>query len=187
MLPIRAASLISLVCSLGTLVTSPAFATSTQAWVMRSKADFADARLEGVTISPEGRIALSPQVERLAESPQPVLWCIAVDAKGVFYVGGGNEGQVFRAGASGMEVAFDAPEVEVHAIAIDTAGRLYVGTSPDGRVYRVSGGKPGDAFFSPEAKYIWALIFDDAGNLLVATGQPGRVYRVSSSGKGEVV
>src|SRR5882672_2787544 len=103
MLPTRTARLLPLVCSLATLAADSTFATSTQAWVMRSKADFADARLEGVTISPEGRIALSPAVTRLAESPQPVLWCIAVDPKGVVYVGGGNEGQVFRAGASGME------------------------------------------------------------------------------------
>src|SRR5437899_10100501 len=104
--PTRAIRLLPLVCSLVTFSADPALATSTQAWVMRSKADFADARLEGVTISHEGRITLSPEVTRLAESPQPVLWCIAVDSRGVAYVGGGNEGQVFRAGPSGLQVAF---------------------------------------------------------------------------------
>lgn len=187
MLRTRTARALSLLCLVLVLAPVPSKAASAQAWVMRSKGDFADARFDGATISPEGRITLSPSVTRLAESPEPFLWCIAVDSKGAAYVGGGNEGQVFRAGPSGMDLVYDAPEVEVHALAFDAEGRLLVGTSPDGRVYRVSEKKTVETFFEPGAKYIWALAFDGAGNLLVATGQPGRVFRVGPSGKGEVL
>lgn len=163
------------------------WATSAQMWVMRTKNDFADARLDDASITPEGGIVLSPSVTRLAESPEPFLWCVGVDPRGAVYVGGGNDGQVFRLGSSGMEIVFDAPEVEVHALAFDATGRLFVGTSPDGRIYRVSKDKSGEVFFEPRAKYVWAIAFDGAGNLYVATGQPGRIYRVASSGKSEIL
>src|SRR6266850_425324 len=125
MLPIRAASLISLVCSLGTLVTSPAFATSTQAWVMRSKADFADARLEGVTISPEGRIAIY--------------------TAGRLYVGTSPDGRVYRVSGGKPGDAFFSPEAKyIWALIFDDAGNLLVATGQPGRVYRVSSSGKGE-------------------------------------------
>jgi len=187
MQPSRPARWLWLACSALVLAPVPASATSSQAWVMRSRSDFGDARLDNVTISPEGRISLSPEVSRIADSPQPVLWCLAIDSKGIVYAGGGNDGQVLRAGTGGMEVVLDTPEVEVHAIAIDATGRVYAGSSPDGKVYRVTGSPSGETFFDPQAKYVWAMAFDPAGNLLVATGQPGRIYRVNPAGKGEVL
>jgi hypothetical protein len=162
-------------------------AASGQSWVLRSRADFADARLEGLTLLPEGRLLLAPDVAKLADSPEPFLWSLAVDGKGRIHAAGGNEGQVVRIGPSGAEVIFDAPEVEVHALAFDAAGRLHAGSSPDGKVYRIADGGGAEVAFDPEAVYIWALAFDGAGDLLVATGQPGQILKVSPAGRSEVI
>jgi len=184
----RRAIVLSLAVTLPTLIAVPrAEAASGQAWVLRSRGDYNDARLDGTTLSPEGRISLAPSVERIADSPQPFVWCVAVDPEGRIHLGGGNEGQVYRIGPRGAELAFDAPEVEVHAIAFDRKGRLYAGASPPGRVYRIQEGSAGELFFDPNSTYVWALAFDGSGNLLVATGQPGRVYRVAPDGRGEVI
>ncbi len=164
-----------------------ALAAAGQAWVLRARADFNDARLDSTTIAPDGRITLSPDVVRLGEASQPFLWCLAIDPKGRIHAGGGNEGQVLRFSGGAVEMVFDAPELEIHAIAFDAAGRLYAASSPDGRVYRVSEGASPEVVFDPEATYIWGLAFDGAGNLLVATGLPGRVYRVSAAGKTETI
>src|SRR5882724_8744373 len=169
------------------LSVTPSPAAAAQAWNLRTRADFNDARLESVALSPEGWFTLSPAVDRVAEAPAPFLWCAAIGPDGAVYVGGGNSGQVFKVTKSGMEVAFDAPEVEVHAIAFDAQGRLYAASSPHGRVYRIAGGKEAESFFQPDATYIWAIAFDSAGNLIVATGQPARILRVTPAGKGETI
>lgn len=162
-------------------------AAAAQAWYLRTRADFGDARLESVALSPEGWFTLSPAVDRLAEAPAPFLWCAAIGPDGAAYVGGGNSGQVFKVGKAGMDVVFDAPEVEIHAIAFDAQGRLYAASSPHGRVYRVAAGREPETFFQPDSTYIWALAFDGAGNLIVATGQPARIFRVTPAGKSETL
>lgn len=168
-------------------VTGDASATSAQAWVLRNRSDFVDARMEGLTLSSEGRLSLAPALVRIAETPEPLLWCLAFDGKGRLYAGGGNEGQVFRISPKRAETFFDAPEVEIHAIAFDPQGRLYAASSPEGKVYRVAEGGSPETFFDPDAIYIWALALDGSSNVLVATGQPGRIYRVSPAGKSEVL
>lgn len=168
-------------------VTSPDAAAATgRVWTAREASDYNDARMEHVAVSPEGRISLAPALERLAEVPQPFLWCVARDGEGRLFAGGGNDGKVFRVEGERVEVVFDAPEVEVHAIAFDKLDRLYVGSSPDGKVYRVDDGQS-EIFFDPGATYIWALAFDDSGNLLVATGQPGRLHLVEPGGESRVL
>jgi sugar lactone lactonase YvrE len=167
------------------LTAPPALASSAQAWVLRNRSDFQEIDLTGVALSADGTLRLSAKVTSLLDSTQPNLWCLARDGKGRAYVGGGNEGKVFRidpAGGGKPEMIFDADELEVHALAVDARGALYAGTSPRGAVYRIDESGARTVIFNPEETYIWALQFDDRGRLLVATGQRGRVYRVDSVG-----
>jgi hypothetical protein len=165
---------------------SPVGATTGRVWTSRESADYKDARIDHVAVSPEGRLSLAPAVERLAESPEPFLWCVARDSEGRLHAGGGNDGRVIRLGNGKADVVFDTPEVEVHAIAFDGSDRLYVGSSPDGRIYRVENGE-GRVFFDPDATYIWALAFDGSGGLLVATGQPAGIFRVAPDGSSKLL
>ncbi|HEY3175793.1 MAG TPA: hypothetical protein VGK94_08545 [Candidatus Polarisedimenticolia bacterium] len=162
----------------------PALASTSQAWVLRNRGDFQDVNLTGVALSGDGSLRLSAKVTSLLDAAQPNLWCLARDGKGRVYVGGGNEGKVFRVDAAGgkAEMIFDADELEVHALALDAGGVLYAGTSPYGAVYRIDESGARTMVFNPEETYIWALVFDDRGRLLVATGQRGKVYRIDSVG-----
>jgi sugar lactone lactonase YvrE len=166
---------------------SSAQAVTGEEWVIRTRSDYKKARLERTTLTPEGRIILSPAVTTLAEVPQPVIWALAMDRKGTLYAGGGNDGKVMKVASGQFVEIFDAPEVEVHALAVDAEGRLYVGASPEAKVYRIATDGESETFFEPEATYVWALAFKDDGNLLVATGQPGRIYSVSPDGQGTVL
>ncbi|HXI03180.1 MAG TPA: hypothetical protein VNI57_08375 [Candidatus Saccharimonadales bacterium] len=183
-LPAAAPRIRSLLAALALLAAvPPVWAASGQVWTSREATDYNDARLDSVALLPGGRLRLAPGIERVAEIPQPFIWCIARDPKGRIYVGGGNDGKVIRVDGDKTETVFDAPEVEVHAIAFDAQGRLYVASSPDGRVYLLAEGSEPETFFDPDATYIWAMQFDAGGDLIVATGQPGQVYRVAPDGK----
>ncbi|HZI92751.1 MAG TPA: hypothetical protein VFE84_00795 [Patescibacteria group bacterium] len=174
------------------IVPALVLASSSQAWVLRNRGDFQDAKLDGVALGSDGSLRLSAKVSRLLDSAQPNMWCLARDSRGRIYAGGGNEGKVFRIDPSSgkSETVFDADELEVHALALDSRGALYVGTSPRGAVYKVDESGMRTLIFDPEETYIWALAFDPRDRLFVATGQKGRVYRIDDLGpnaKGKTV
>ncbi|MGH9868448.1 MAG: hypothetical protein ACREAA_09840 [Candidatus Polarisedimenticolia bacterium] len=183
--PRRPAVLLALITCLA-LLPSPrnAEASSSEAWVVRNREDLERLKLDGVALTSEGTFRLSARVSTLLDAAQPNLWCLARDAQGRIYAGGGNEGKVFRLSKPGAEpeVMFDSEQLEVHALALDSRGRLYAATSPRGAVYLVSEGGQSTVIFDPGDTYIWAMAFDAQDRLYVATGQKGRVYRVDSPG-----
>ncbi len=163
------------------LLAPSGHASSSRSWVLRDRGDFEDVKLDGVSLAPDGSLRPSASVTPLFDAGLPFLWCLARDASGRLYAGGGNTGKVFRIVAGGKpEVVFSSDELEVHAVALDSRGRLYAATSPNGAVYRVAPEGGAQIVFDPEDTYIWALAFDEKGRLYVATGLAGRVYRLDA-------
>ncbi|HUQ95386.1 MAG TPA: WD40 repeat domain-containing protein [Bryobacteraceae bacterium] len=159
---------------------------STSYWEMNSYSEFLKGRLEGLSLTREGKLLLAPRTEILFSSDQPVIWSLAQGPRGVIYVATGHRGQIFRIDAAGKsELLWTAPEPEVFAIALDAKGTLYAGTSPDGRIYRIESGKATE-YFAPKSKYIWSLAFAPDGALFAGTGDEGKVFRISNAGVGEV-
>lgn len=168
-------------------LASVARAAGPQFWRLEGTAPFLEGELKGLSLDSEGRLRLGPASRALFDPEVPNAWCVARDAKGVLYVGTGNDGRVFRIEGGKGTAVFDSHELEVHAVTIGPDGRVYAATSPDGAVYVIDSSGKAKPFFDPPEKYIWALAFDAAGRLHVATGGEGRVYRVDPDGKPEVV
>lgn len=162
-------------------------AAGPQFWRIEGAREFLAGDLSGVSVDSQGRVRLGAALRQLYEPAAPNAWSVARDAKGVLYVGTGNDGRVVRVDGSSGSVFFDANELEVNAVAVGPDGRVYAGTSPDGAVYAVDSAGKATRFFDPPEKYIWALVFDKAGNLYVGTGGEARVYRVAPDGKATVL
>src|SRR5947209_11253574 len=180
--PKRQFAAAALVCAFAPLL----FGSGTATWEMNSYSDFARGRFDGVSLSREGRLSLSPKIDTLFTSDQPVIWSVAQASDGTLYAATGHRGRIYRidpAGKSGLLWTSEQPEV--FAIAVDRSGVLYAGTSPDGKVYRIENGKATE-YFAPKARYIWSLAVGPDGALYVGTGDQGKVFRVESAGKGEV-
>ena len=170
------------------LSITPSLAVGSQTWRQREKADFEKGEPKGVSLSADGALRLSPQIEALFESSQPYLWALAADTKGNLYASGGNQGRIYRVPASGKgDVFFHVDEPEVHALAIDAAGNLYAGASPGGRIYKI--GPDGKKIWVAETgeKYVWALIFDRQGELYAGTGIEGRLLKIDSEGRPRIL
>jgi hypothetical protein len=175
--------LIAVICVLATAVL--ASAASATFWIVATQAEFLKGDATSLSIDSDGRLALGPALEQVAETSAPVLWAVIPAPDGGYFAGSGNEGKVFRIDKSGRaSVLFDAGELEVHALAAGRDGTVYAGTSPDGKVYRISPDGKSAVVFDPEDKYIWALAIDSSGNLFVATGEKGVIYRVPPGGNG---
>src|SRR5579872_129371 len=168
------------------LFTTVANAATTATWEMNTYQDFLRGRLNGVSLSRDGRLILAPKVDTLFSSGQPEIWSVAAAADGTLYLGTGNRGRVYKIDPSGHgSVYWTSDQPGIFAVALDTKGVLYAASSPDGKVYRIENGKATE-YFAPKEKYLWALAFAPDGSLFVGTGERGRIYRVTDPGKGEI-
>jgi hypothetical protein len=168
-------------------VFAPAvFSSGTTAWEMSSYSDFVRGRFEGISLSREGRISLSPKVDTVFTSDQSVIWSVAQAPDGTLYAATGHRGRIYRIDNQGKaSLLWTAVEPEVFAVAVDRNGVVYAGTSPDGKVYRIENGRAAE-YFAPKTRYIWSLAVAPDGALYVGTGDQGQVFRVDSSGAGEL-
>jgi hypothetical protein len=182
-LPIRRLASAAVFCA---LFLPAAFSSGTATWELNSYTDFIRGKFQGISLSREGRLSLSPKVDTLFSSDQPVIWALAQGPDGALYAATGHRGRLYRIeGAGKSSLLWTADQPEIFAIAVDRAGAVYAGTSPDGKVYRIQNGKAAE-FFSPKARYIWSLAVGGDGALYVGTGDQGKIFRVDSTGHGEL-
>lgn len=164
-----------------------ALAGGTQYWELQGQANYLRGEAQGISISREGRIMLSPRFDETFNTSQAFVWSIATDRQGNIYLGTGHEGKLFKVETNGTgKLLFDAEELDVTALATDDDGNLYAGTSPNGKVYRITPQGQSSVFFDPEDTYIWALIHH-SGSLYVGTGGKGKVYTVAKTGTARVL
>jgi sugar lactone lactonase YvrE len=168
------------------LALAPAFGATTAYWETNNYQEFLKGKLEGVSLTRDGRLMLAPRTQTLFTGEQPVIWSIAPGPQSSVYLATGHRGQIYRVEGSGNStLVWTAPEPEVFAIAVDKAGTLYAGTSPDGKIYRISGATASE-YFHPKSKYIWSMTFGADGALYAGTGDEGKVFRITAANTGEL-
>ena len=159
---------------------------TTQTWEMGGYQDFLRGRINGLSLTSDGKLLLGPRMTTLFDSGQAEVWSAAQAPDGSLYLGTGNRGRLFRVDPSGQNaLVWTAAEPEIFAVAVDPKGVVYAATSPDGKVYRIENGTAAE-YFAPGARYIWALAVAPDGALMVATGDQGKIFRVTAPGQGSV-
>lgn len=159
-----------------------------QKWETRSKDDFLKGKFDGISVSYEGILSLSPKEERIEGPTEEFYLSLLVAAEDVIYLGTGHGGKIYRIGKGGAsELYFQVPEMDVYCLAQDKKGNLYAGTSPNGKIWKISEKGKGEPFFDPREKYIWDLMFSDKGTLLAAVGESGGIYEINQKGEGGLV
>jgi hypothetical protein len=157
---------------------------TTTTWEMNGYADFLRGRMEGLTLTRDGRLMLGPKLDTLFQSDQAEIWSVARAGDGSLYLGTGHRGRLYKLDASGnSSLVWTSDQPEIFAVAVDSKGVVYAGTSPDGKVYKIESGKATE-YFAPGARYIWALAVAPDGSLFVGTGDQGKVFRVTANGSG---
>jgi outer membrane protein assembly factor BamB len=164
-------------------------------WEQASQREFQNGKPTYVSIDSEGYLTLAPTLDPVYSTSEPLIWCIASDARGNVYAGSGNDGKLFKIDPSGRgSVFFDAEELEIRSVVVDAADNLYVATFPNGKIYKLTPAGQASVFFDPASararepassaiQYIWSLALDKAGNLYVGTGDQGQIYKVDRGGQ----
>jgi sugar lactone lactonase YvrE len=159
-----------------------------QKWELRTKEDFLKGKLDGVSVSNDGVLALAPREDKIASPTEEFYLSALLTPDGITYLGTGHGGKVYRIGKDGKsDLYFQAPEMDVTCLAQDKKGALYAATSPNGKIYRITEKSKSETFFDPAEKYIWDLEFMDSGQLWAAVGETGGIYEVSPQGDGRMI
>lgn len=178
--------MISILC----LVATGVLASTPVIWKQSGQGDFLKGKTSGISITNKGSLTLSPALDLIFESDEPLVWCLEKDSRGNLYVGTGNDGKLYRINSNGhSEVFFDADELEIRSMAIDKNDQLYVATFPDGRIYKITADGTHSVYFEPpqDSRYIWSLALDKSGNLYAGTGEQGRIFRIDKKGTGHLL
>jgi sugar lactone lactonase YvrE len=171
------------------LLFLPAYlhAVTPQFWEENSQDALADGDPQSVSITSDGELLLAPQLKKIYDGSQSIIWKIVRDSKGNVYAATGNEGKVLKIDAQGKVTTFlDTNELEVQSILVDKEDNLYAATSPDGKIYRIKPDGTSKVFFDPADRYIWSLAMDDDGNLYAGTGDQGKIYKIDKTGAGKL-
>ena len=169
------------------ILASSLHAVVPQKWELRTRDDYLRGKLDGVSVSYDGTLALAPKEEKIAAPQEEFYLSVLATQDGITFLGTGHGGKIYRIDKDGKaELWFQAPEMDVTSLAQDKKGALYAATSPNGKIYKITDKAKGEEFFNPAEKYIWDLLFLDGGELWAAVGESGGIYRISPLGEGRM-
>ena len=180
--PLSAGAAMSLVAPARRLVLPPLVqAASPSSGGSRARATSSTARPRASRVDSDGHVRLAPRPV-CSTIPKRRVWSLARDAKGVLYVGTGNEGRVFGSTARAGSVSSTRP----------SSGSTRSRSGPTGastrRRRRTARSTRSTRPARPRASSIPPRSTSGRspstpGPALVATGGEGRVYRVRREGK----
>lgn len=159
-----------------------------QNWELYKMDDFIAGKFEGISISHEGTLSLSPEEEDFQGPTEDFYLSLLITSDGTKYLGTGHSGKIYKVGTNGQfELLHQVPEMDIYCLAQDRSGNLYAGTSPNGQIYKITTRGELEPFFNPTEKYIWDLMFAENGALLAAVGESGGIYQINNQGEGSKI
>jgi hypothetical protein len=157
-------------------------------WDLQRKEDFLKGKFDGVSVSSEGVLSLSPREENIEGPAEEFYLSLLVASDGSVFLGTGHGGNIYKFNKDNtFELYFKVPEMDIYCLAMDKRGDLYAGTSPNGKVYKITAKGKGSTFFNPQEKYIWDLQFTEQDSLLAAVGESGGIYEINTQGEGRLI
>ena len=161
-------------------------AVSPKIWHENSQKAFEHGEPEGVSLTRDGTVTLSPTWSLVADTGEDFVWSLVSDTKGTLYIGTGDKGRIYvlKPGSAKAELLFDSPEVAIYSLTIGADGAVYAGTSPGGLIYRIAPGKEPVEFCQTGDMHVSALVARSGGGLYAGTGgEQGRVLKIDGQGK----
>jgi hypothetical protein len=159
-----------------------------QNWELYKLDDFIAGKFDGISISHEGVLSLSPKEETLEGPAEDFYLSLLIESDGTKYLGTGHSGKIYKISTNGQfELLCQLPEMDIYCLVQDRSGNLYAGTSPNGMIYKIKAQGEFEPFFNPTEKYIWDLMFAENGALLAAVGESGGIYQINNQGEGRKI
>jgi len=134
--------------------------------------DWTNSDFKGVRIDSDGRLRLGPNLRRVAQLPEGVVWSAVSDGASGAYLSAGNEGKLFHYVAGQMKPLTQVKGGIVFAMA-RMGQDLLVAPSGEGKLYRVSPSGEVKPFADIDARLVWALSVDGTDVVVAGGGERG--------------
>ena len=143
--------------------------------------DWVSSDFRGVRIDADGRLRLGPNLRRVAELPEGVVWAALSDGASGAYLSAGTEGRLFHYVAGQMKPLAQVKGGIVFAMA-RLGEDLVVAPSGEGKLFRVTPAGVVKPFADLDAKLVWALATDGSEVLAAGGGEKGAVLILAREG-----
>jgi len=130
--------------------------------------DWIGAEARGVRIGADGRLRLAPNLRRVAQLPEGVIWTTVSDGEGGAFISAGNEGRLFRFSKGQVKPLAQVKGGIVFAMA-KLGKDLIVAPSGERKLFRVTPEGDVKPFADIDARLVWAMSAQGA-EVVVAGG-----------------
>ena len=143
--------------------------------------DWLGAEARGVRVGADGRLQLAPNLRRVAQLPEGVVWAAVADGEGGVFISAGNEGKLFR--FSGGQVKPLAQVKGGIVFAMARLGKdLIVAPSGESKLFRVTPAGDVKPFAEIDARLVWAMTAQGSELYLAGGGEKGAVLMTAREG-----
>ena len=129
--------------------------------------DWLGSETRGVRIGADGRLRLAPNLRRVGQLPEGVIWAAVPDGSGGAYLSAGTDGKLFHYVGGQMKPLGQVKGGIVFAMA-RLGQDLIVAPTGEGKLLRVSPGGEVKPFAEIDARIVWALAVD--GDAVIVAG-----------------
>jgi hypothetical protein len=118
--------------------------------------DWLGSEARGVRIGADGRLRLAPNLRRVGQLPEGVIWSAVPDGSGGAYLSAGTDGKLFHYTGGQVKPLGQVKGGIVFAMA-RLGQDLIVAPTGEGKLFRVTPGGDAKPFADIEARIVWAL------------------------------
>jgi len=143
-------------------------------WALTDFRTLSRGKMEGVAVTTDGILQPAPRPQLLARLELDYIWCLARDARGNLYAGGGAPARLVVVNPDGTtQRMLNLPGLMATAATVAPDNTLHIGVSPEGTIHRLKNGNL-ELLTRTGARYINALLMTE-DRLYIATGVPARL------------
>jgi hypothetical protein len=143
--------------------------------------DWLGAEARGVRVGADGRLTLAPNLRRVAQLPEGVVWAAVTDGEGGAFLSAGNEGKLFL--FSGGQVKPLAQVKGGIVFAMARLGKdLIVAPSGENKLFRVTPAGEVKPFAEIDARLVWSMTVQGSELYLAGGSEKGAVLLLAREG-----
>lgn len=169
-----------------TAFTGLALAAAQSQADFRSFNDWLGAETHGVRIGADGQLQLAPNLRRVAQLPEGVIWAAVSDGSGGAYLSAGTAGKIFHYTGSQVTPVGQVKGGIVFAMA-RLGQDLVLAPSGEGKLVRMTPTGDIKPFADIEARVVWAMATEGDRILAAGGSERGALLIQASSGSSRVL
>jgi len=143
--------------------------------------DWVGSEARGVRIGADGRLRLAPNLRRVAQLPEGVVWAAVPDGSGGLYLSAGTEGKIFHYTNGQVKPLAQVKGGIVFAMA-RVGQELIVAPSGENKLFKVSATGDVKPFAEIDARLVWAIAVQGSELFIAGGNEKGAVLVLAREG-----